>query len=193
MTQPASAGTSVRIPGEPGVWILIGGDLVLFSLFFVVFANARREAPAAFEASRALLDLSGGLTNTLLLLTGSLFVALAIQRLRERGAQAAAPLVGLGALTGAAFLLIKAHEWAGLFARGASAYDAGFFMFFFMLCGIHALHVALGSTVLVVLYARLRAGRVDSSFQALAESGGVFWHLVDVLWIVLFALFYLAR
>jgi nitric oxide reductase NorE protein len=190
--QASALRDGARIPAEPGVWILIGGDLVVFSLFFATYAHAHRSAPAAFAASQALLGRAGGLANTLMLLTGSLCVAVAIQRLRERGPQAAAPLMALGALSGVAFLANKAFEWTHLFASGVSAYDDAFFMYFFMLGGIHALHVVLGIGVLAFLAARLRSGASDAGFLAFAEAGGVFWHLVDVLWLVLFALFYLA-
>ena len=188
-----SAGESGHIPGEPGVWVLISGDLLLFSIFFVTFAFYRRGSPDVYAASQVALADTFGLVNTLLLLTGSLFVFRSVTDARDRGARAAAPAMLLGASTGVAFLLSKMLEWSHLFLQGVSLYTSEFFMFYFMFTGIHAFHVLLGTGVLLHLYSRMRGVPTRAPSLRITEAGGVFWHLVDVLWIVLFALLYLAR
>jgi len=181
-----------RVPGEPGVWVLIAGDLLIFSIFFVTFAYYRRSAPELYAASQAVLGRSFGIVNTLLLLTGSLFVFRGVHLARSVGAQPAARWILFGALTGVSFLLNKVLEWGHLFSRGISVYTSEYFMFFFMFTGIHALHVLLGTGVLFHFHLRMKEPRRAPSVQ-LTEAGALFWHLVDVLWIVLFALLYLAR
>ena len=182
-----------RIPGEPGVWVLITGDLLIFSIFFVTFAFYRRGGADAYAASQVALGHAFGLVNTLLLLTGSLFVFRSVTCARDRGTRDAATWMLLGASTGVAFLLSKALEWSHLFMQGISLYTSEFFMFFFMFTGIHAFHVLLGTGVLLHLYSRMRGAPTRAPSLRITEAGGVFWHLVDVLWIVLFALLYLAR
>jgi len=188
-----SAGRTGRIPGEPGIWVLITGDLLIFSIFFLTFAVYHREGAAAYAASQAGLKDMFGLVNTVLLLTGSLFVFRGVTCARDRASRAGAAWLLLGASTGVGFLLSKALEWSHLFLRGISLYTSEFFMFYFMFTGIHAFHVLLGTGVLLHLYSRLRGAPTLAPSLRITEAGGVFWHLVDVLWIVLFALLYLAR
>ena len=185
-----SVTTPKRVPGEEGLWIVIGGDLAVFSIFFGYFAHARSADAAGFEHAQEALSLGVGLLGTLVLLTGSLLVALAVQRVRGGEGDAAAKFMRAGALSGLAFLALKALDWRALFAEGVSAYDHSFFTLFFAFTGVHAFHVLIGGIVLAVAAARMRASPQDS--LVLAEGAGVFWHLVDLLWIVLFALFYLS-
>jgi len=187
-----TAGAGRRVPGEPGVWVLIAGDLLIFSIFFVTFAYYRRAAPELYAASQAALGRSFGIVNTLLLLTGSLFVFRGVHLARSVGAQPAGRWILFGALTGVSFLLNKVLEWGHLFSRGISVYTSEYFMFFFMFTGIHAFHVLLGTGVLFHFHLRMNEPRRAPSLQ-LTEAGALFWHLIDVLWIVLFALLYLAR
>jgi nitric oxide reductase NorE protein len=95
--------------------------------------------------------------------------------------------------TRAGFVIVKALQWSARFAAGQTISTNDFFMFYFMYTGIHLLHVLLGLIVLTLLF--LAAGRpsLDANAVRLVESGGIFWHLVDLLWVVLFALFYLLK
>lgn len=181
-----------RIPAEPGIWVLVGGDLLVFSLFFLSFATYRRDAVELYASAQAQVGHGIGIANTLLLLTGSWFVYRGVEYARRDGPHAGANLLLMGALTGVAFLLNKAVEWSTLFAQGASAYENDYFMFFFMFTGIHAFHVLLGTGVLLAFQARMREGAARSPSMWVIEAGGIFWHLVDLLWLVLFALLYLA-
>jgi len=181
-----------RMPGEEGVWFFIFGDLVVFGIFFLTYLTYRAADPALYAASQAQLNTALGFLNTLLLLTSSWFVAQAVKAVRE-GRQAAAPrLIAGGFLLGAGFVAVKIAEYSEKLAAGITVVTDEFFMFYFMYTGIHLLHVLIGLGVLVFLFRLARspeAGAHVSSF----ESGGAFWHLVDLLWVVLFALLSLAR
>jgi len=179
-----------RLPGEAGIWVLVGGDLFIFSIFFLTFTYYRALDPAGFAAARAALGLGLGVLNTLLLLTGSLFVAYGVQIARRGDPVRAARLFRLGASTGALFLVNKAIEWSHLIATDHSAYSGNFAMLYFCFTGIHGLHVVIASLVLVCVAGMMRSDVPPS--LAFVESAGLFWHVVDLLWIVLFALFYLA-
>jgi nitric oxide reductase NorE protein len=140
-----------RLPGVDGVWVFIGADSVIFAILFLTFIQDRLKNPALFEASRHALNTNLGGIDTLILLTSSWSVALAIQALKP------------------------------------------FYMWYFTLTGIHLLHVLVGTSLLAFLWVRSRSGAFSSSHRAVPESVASFWHLVDLLWIVLFPLLYLMK
>jgi nitric oxide reductase NorE protein len=183
------------MPGETGIWVLVGGDLLLFSVFFIVLLVYRAGDTATFIASQRSLDQFIGALNTLLLLTSSLFVALAVKSVRRAGppARSAPKYIAIAALLGLGFVVVKAFEWSARFAAGQTINTNDFFMFYFMYTGIHLLHVLLGLLVLTMLFIVARRPALDAGAVRLLECGGIFWHLVDLLWIILFALFYLLK
>jgi nitric oxide reductase NorE protein len=186
-----SARPERHLPGEPGIWVFILGDLVVFGIFFVTFAVYREANLATYAASHHALNQAFGLINTLLLLTSSWFVASAVKAVRAGDRARAGPFLAAGLLLGTGFCGMKALEWGEKFRAGVSLLTDDFFMFYFMYTGIHLLHVAIGMVVLVGMIAIARRPEPTARDLALLEGGGVFWHLVDLLWIVIFALFYL--
>jgi nitric oxide reductase NorE protein len=180
------------MPGEEGVWVFIFGDLVVFGLFFLTYLTYRAADPALYAASQAELNAPLGFLNTLILLTSSWFVAQAIKAVREGRSSAAPGLIAGGILLGLGFVAAKVLEYSEKFSAGITVVSDEFFMFYFMYTGIHLLHVLIGLGVLVFLF---RLARLETAGEHVAafESGGAFWHLVDLLWVVLFALLYLAQ
>jgi len=179
-----------RLPGEMGIWIFVFGDLAVFTLFFVLVAQANVQQNEVFQQSRRMLDFGHGLSNTLLLLTGSWLVALSVEKLRHgRGKQAARGLL-LAILCGAGFVINKMVEWSDKIGAGITPATNDFFMLFFVFCAIHLFHVVIGLACLLIMRAKCTRpiGVADLRF---IESGAIFWHLVDLLWILLFCLFYL--
>jgi nitric oxide reductase NorE protein len=183
--------TERRLPGEPGLWVLVLGDLLIFSIFFVTIAAEHSSRPELFEQAQATLNHAFGLANTLLLLTSSLFVALAASRLRER-APGARPLLFWAMACGSGFVVIKVAEYTEKIRSGLNVASGEFFTLYFAFTGIHLAHVLLGLGVLGVMAATARSSAAPAHGR-LVEGGAIFWHLVDLLWIILFALFYLAR
>lgn len=185
--------TSRRLPGVEGVWVFIGADSVIFAILFLTFMHDRLKNPALFEASRHALDTNLGGIDTLILLTSSWSVALAIQALRrDLIHQASWCLLG-GVITGLMFVVSKSSEYLEKFAHGVKPATNPFYMWYFTLTGIHLAHVLLGTTLLTFLWRRSRRGAFSSAHRAVPESVASFWHLVDVLWIVLFPLLYLMK
>ena len=185
---------SSRLPGEPGVWVLIGGDMLVFSLFFLTFLTYRNSSLPLYQYAQSLLNLPLGLINTILLLTSSWFVAQAVQATRRDRLQTAPTFFGLAFLCGLGFVCLKIVEYHEKLTAGLDLGTNEFFMFYFMLTGIHLLHVLVGLGVLAGLrYKTSHQIHASGHDVALIESGATFWHLVDVLWIVLFALLYLVR
>lgn len=188
---PAPAKASGHIPGEPGLWILVMGDLFVFALLFGTVAYYRLESPAIFHASQPTLNQLLGLTNTIALLTSSLFVVLALGA--ARAARASARLWTAAALAlGLLFVVLKLLEYAQKSADGLLPDTNIFFMLYFVLTGMHLVHVLIGLIALLVMYRTLRRPHAPEGLK-IAECCAIFWHMVDVLWVVLFAIFYLHR
>jgi len=180
-----------RLHGDLAIWLLIAAELLTFGILFVSFAVARWREPAVFAAGQATLTLGSGAINTLLLLGGSAAVVVAVQALRTYRPSASRRALLLAVGCALAFLALKGHELAGKYAAGVDLDSSSFWMFYILLTGFHFLHVAVAAIVLALLWWLLRrapAGRLHA-----LETGGIFWHMVDLLWIVLFPLVYVAR
>ena len=190
MTEPHSS-SNTRIPGEAGIWAFVTGDLLVFSVFFVLIAVGQAQQPEVFAASRARLDLWVGVVNTLLLLTGSWFVAMGVERCRTDGARNDGRDFALAILCGLGFVANKLFEWGHRIRDGLSPLTDDFYTYFFIFTGIHLLHVLVGLTVLCFLRAVSRRSALTRADLRTLESGAIFWHLVDLLWVMLFALLYL--
>jgi len=189
---PGETATGRRMPGEEGVWIFIFGDLIVFGLFFLTYLYYRAGDPGLYRESQVQLNAGLGLLNTLLLLTSSWFVAQAVQAVRRNRLRAASALIAGGFSLGVGFVIIKIIEYHEKISAGINVVSNEFFMFYFMYTGIHLLHVFIGLGVLTFLFLLSRKEAAADHINSF-ESGGAFWHLVDLLWVVLFALLYLAR
>jgi nitric oxide reductase NorE protein len=181
----------VHLPGEVGIWIFILGDMVVFGLFFGVFTYERSRHPAVFDHARDTLHVGLGALNTLLLLSGSLFVVRAVQALRKGQASNTrrwlAPALGCGLL----FSIDKAIEWTDLLSSHHGPEVNDFYMYFFMFTAVHFLHLLIGLAALIFMWRSTRKAYLTRRDLRALESAGVYWHLVDLLWVVLFALLYL--
>ena len=186
-----AATDKTRIPGEPGIWFFVAGDLIVFSVFFVLIAIGNRDQADIFAQSRASLDLWIGVVNTLLLLTGSWFVAKGIEKCRRGTSFRVQHYFSLAILSGLCFIGNKIYEWSSKISDGLSPASNDFYMYFFIFTGIHLLHVVVGLGVLLLVRSASKRHPLTKNDMRTLESGATFWHLVDLLWIVLFALLYL--
>lgn len=192
ITSSRAAQKRTRIPGEAGIWVLVLGDMAEFALFFGTFMYARGRNPAVFAAGNSTLNLTYGALNTVLLLTSSLLVAQAVATSQK--AEHSPNVVRLlnGAfLCGGGFVAIKALEWSHLLQAGHSITSSQFYLYYFMFTGIHLVHVLIGLTALGRIRQMARRSEPTFHLPETIETFGIFWHMVDLLWIVLFALFYL--
>ncbi|MGW5381574.1 cytochrome c oxidase subunit 3 [Nocardia sp. NPDC003963] len=186
-TRPPGA----RLPGDNAMWVMVLGDLVIFGSYFVIFMVHRALEPAEFLAAQQHLELTVGTVNTVLLLTSSWFVACGVQAARRGQARSARRLIYAAAALGVAFVAAKSYEWSAEITGGHTLAHNQFFGFYYMLTGVHLFHVGLGLLILGLVVRELRpSGRHRI---AMVESGALYWHLVDLLWIVIFALLYVLR
>lgn len=182
-----------HVPGEPGVWMFITGDVMIFTLLFGVFVFDRSKEVALFAEQQALLNQAFGGINTVLLLTSSWFVALGVQAARRRQRSAGQALFALATACGLGFVVIKYFEWGEKLDADLTIETNNFFMYYYLMTGIHLLHVLIGLGVLLLMWHTARASDLGARSVGLLESCASFWHLVDILWIALFALLYLMR
>lgn len=182
-----------HLPGEAGVWVFILGDMLVFAAFFIVFVFYRAEDVDLYAQSQRHLNQHFGALNTFFMLTSSWFVALALKAARRDDGPRCRQLLlgGLGCACG--FMLVKGFEYGEKFEAGFMLTTNDFFMYYYMLTGLHLFHVLIGSGVLIYLRQRTGSGPVLPSTLQTLESGASFWHMVDMLWIVLFALLYMMR
>lgn len=191
MSAPGVTPRERRMPGETGIWLFILGDMVVFAIVFGVLVHTRGEDPAAYELGQSQLHIGLGILNTVILLTSSLLVAMGVQV--SRGADhARARGYFKGAIVCAlAFAALKAVEYTDLATSGHGPGTGDFQQYFFSFTGLHLLHVAIGLAVLGGILRMLRRPALDDHDAMMLESGASYWHMVDLLWIVLFALLYL--
>jgi nitric oxide reductase NorE protein len=182
---------SVHTPGDGHIWLMVLGDLIIFGAYFIIFMVYRAMKPQEFLASQQHLNINIGVLNTLVLLASSWFIVRSVQAARAHNYARALRLTYVGGLCGAVFILIKAYEWSSEIARGYTLPRNDFFMFYYMLTGVHLFHVLLGLVILGVVVRELRNPRRRRMF--IVETGATYWHMVDLLWIVIFALLYVMR
>ena len=182
-----------RLPGVDGIWVFIGADSVIFAILFLSFMQDRLKNPAIFEASRHTLNMNLGGIDTIILLTSSWSVALAVQAMKRDEIDREPRLLLGGAITGLMFVASKSIEYFEKFAHGITPGTNPFYMWYFTLTGIHLIHVVVGTSLLTYLWVRSWRGTYDHLHRAVPESVASYWHLVDLLWIVLFPLLYLLK
>jgi cytochrome c oxidase subunit III len=185
-----------------GMWLFLVTEINLFGGLFIAYSYMRHKYPAEFHHAGSELNAFLGVTNTIVLLTSSLTVVLAIMAIqRNKAALSRAYLLGTVGL-GLVFLIIKSFEWSAKFHHGlypSSAHLATlphgeqvFFGLYFTMTGLHGVHVLVGMCLLSVIAMKVKSGKISANKYALLENGGLYWHLVDVIWIFLLPLFYLA-
>jgi len=185
------AGQPVHAIGQGAMWVFIVGDLFIFGGWFVFYLVYRANHRTVFFESQAQLSQTLGMINTLILLVSSWFVALCVNASRAARHDEATRYAWLTILCGALFGLSKVYEWMSAMAEGHGFTSNYFFMFYFFLTAIHLFHVLTGFIVLGVLVRHLRTAALRS--QMVIENCAAYWHMIDLLWVVIFALLYLMR
>jgi nitric oxide reductase NorE protein len=185
------ADTRGHVPGEASMWFFVIGDLLIFAVYFVGYMYFRGQNHQLFLASQARLSVDIGAINTVVLLTSSLFVALGTAAARAGNIAAGLRGFWIGLAFGAAFPLLKMLEWIPEITAGLTPGTNLFFMYYYVMTGMHLCHVALGLVILCFVIRNLKTSTTPKI--SFIETGATYWHMVDVLWLVLFALLYLMR
>ena len=185
-----------------GMWLFIFTELILFGGLFVAYGMYRSLHPHDFHHASGELNVPLGVTNTVILLTSSLTMVLSIAAIRLQRKNQSLLFLGATVVLGCAFLVNKFFEWKAKIGHGLYpgsehllARPPGerlFFGLYYGMTGLHGLHVTVGVIVLAVMFALLRRDRIRHDDFIKLENAGLYWHLVDVIWVFLLPLFYLA-
>jgi len=173
------------------MWALVLFEGMLFTLYFAVYMVCRVQSPELFLDSQALLDPRWGVLNTLVMLTSSWSIARCVQASREGAYEQALRNLALTFFFGLVFVVLKVAEWSAEIRQGLTFTTNEFFSFYYFLTAIHFIHLLVGFAVLGIVAYQLRSPARRS--QQIVETGATYWHLVDFLWVIIFALLYVMR
>lgn len=185
---PDRPGGLDALPGNLMMWILIFSELAVFGAAFAGFAIARVLDPTTFAAGQAHLNGTLGALNTMVLVTSGYLAAHAVAAGRRGAEKQARRAILAAAAVGSVFLAVKAVEYSATLGAGLTIDSDSFFTLYFLLTGFHALHVVLGIVILLLV---ARSG--PETLVENLETGAAFWHMVDLVWVILYPLVYLIR
>lgn len=182
-----------------GMWIFLASEILFFGALFALYAAYRVRSPAAFADAVQHNTLYFGSLNTAVLLTSSFLVALGVHAVRHGAERKATKYVLATAVLGVVFLSIKGYEYVEHFRHGifpgtpghGAADASAFWTLYYLMTGLHALHVTVGVVVLFVFALLLRSRRVTAAAPHSLENAALYWHLVDIIWLFLWPCFYL--
>lgn len=196
MTSKSDA-TGIRI----GMWLFLYSEIILFGGLFVLYAVYFYDYPEFFAEGGRELDRVIGALNTVALLVSSFTVAASITAIQQEKRRQAAGLLAFSIFCGVIFLVNKYFEWGAkihhdIYPNSATLQDGEpginiFFGLYYVITGLHGLHVIIGMVLLTINLVLVLRGRVTASRYAMLENSGLYWHLVDLIWIFVFPLFYL--
>jgi len=178
-------GALSRLPGNPMMWVLIWSELVVFGVFFISFAIAHILQPEIFRQSQDGLNRFLGGINTMVLITSGFCAAMAVTSEQKGQPKVMRLWISAAVILGCIFLWVKYLEYAEKFAQGIGLETNTFYTLYFLLTGFHAFHVIFGILILIIVAWK-------NNIENL-EIGATFWHMVDLIWIILFPLVYLLR
>ncbi len=178
------------LPGDLAMWFFIVAELSVFGLMIMGFTVTEALHSDSFRSSRARLDTSTGLTLTLSLLTSGFFAALAVAQVRRNQQRIAALLLVAAVISSLFYTVIKLTEYQHLAALGLDIEYDVFFTLYWILTGFHFLHVLLGLVILLFMALRCWRQQYSPQHPHNLESGVLYWHMVDLVWVMLFPLVY---
>ncbi len=184
-----------------GMWLFIFTEMLLFGGLFIVYSIYRYMHPVAFELAAAELNVATGTINTVILLVSSMTIAMSITAMQKGDRKMTLMLLGATLFLALIFLVNKYFEWSakigyGLYPGSDRLHEFGhgdtlFFGLYYFMTGLHALHIIIGAILIAVVMYQVYKTIVDANKFVLLENTGLYWHLVDLIWIFLFPLFYL--
>ncbi|OGT90537.1 MAG: cytochrome-c oxidase [Gammaproteobacteria bacterium RIFOXYA12_FULL_61_12] len=180
-------------PGDLAIWIFILAELLVFAAFFGAYAFTRLKNVELFNYYQMTLDRNAALLNTLALITSSYFVVRAVADIREDDSKGCKRWLWAAIAMGAFFIVIKGGEYAHHFSAGVTLSSNTFYMFYLSLTFFHFMHVILGMVILAAVALKVGRGGYSADEHTGVETGASYWHMVDLVWLILFPLIYVMR
>jgi len=182
-----------RVPGNIPIWVGILSELTEFAIFFVAYFVAKYFYPEVFSNGPQQLNTALGISNTIVLLTSSYFMAKAMAYIRIDQRKKSELFLWLAVLCGFAYLAIKLWEFRWNDVQGFSTNTSEFFTVYYYMTFNHFLHVGWASCAILWVIFRLRSGAYSSKENSGMEALAVYWHMIDLMWILIFPLLYVLR
>ena len=180
-------------PGDLAIWVFILAELLAFGIFFLAYAFTREHNVELFNTYQLHLDRRAGLINTITLITSSYFVVRAVSAIREGRVQSCVRWLTGAIGLGGVFLVVKLFEYHKHIAAGVTLSTNTFYMFYLSLTFFHFMHVIMGMIILSAVALKARRGGYSAEEHTGVETGASYWHMVDLVWLVLFPLVYVMR
>jgi nitric oxide reductase NorE protein len=180
-------------PGDLAIWIFILAELSVFAAFFGAYAFTRMNNVALFNEFQLHLDREAALINTLALITSSYFVVRAVAAIKENHHVLCSRWLVAAMGMGAVFLVVKVGEYAHHFDQGINLSTNTFYMFYLSLTVFHFMHVIMGMVILAAVAIKAKKGGYSATEHTGVETGASYWHMVDLVWLILFPLVYVMR
>jgi nitric oxide reductase NorE protein len=181
------------LPGDFAIWFFIFAELLVFAIAFISYAVVRVQNVEMFNQFQLTLNRELGAANTLLLITASYFVVSAIHAIRLDDVKGCISWLYASLGCGAGFLLLKSLEYYDKFSHGINLSSNTFYMFYLSLTMFHFLHVILGMIILLAIAIKAQRGGYSAEDHIGVETGASYWHMVDLVWVILFPLVYIIR
>ncbi len=181
------------LPGDFAIWIFIFAELMVFGVFFLAFAFARAQNVELFNYYQQFLNRESGAANTVLLITSSYFVVQSVQAIRLGFNRQCTAWLMAALACGGGFLVLKTMEFAEKLSAGIGLSTNTFYMFYLSLTFFHFMHVIMGMVILTAVAIKAWRGAYTVQSHHGVETGASYWHMVDLVWIVLFPLVYVMR
>ena len=174
-----------------GMWLFLGTEILLFGGLFAAYAIFRAKYPEMFFEQHVELNKKMGAINTCILIFSSLTMAMGVSAIQRGKQKLTAILILITILCGLGFGVVKYFEYSAKFHHHIYPDTSIFFSLYFMMTGLHMLHVFIGLVILSVMFVLTLKGKFNAKYSTPVEVGGLYWHLVDLIWIYLFPLLYL--
>ena len=181
------------LPGDLAIWFFIFMELLVFAIAFIAYAVSRAQNLALFNEFQLTLNKEYGAINTIFLITSSYFVIRAVHAIKLDNVKGCINNINIALGFGTAFLLLKSLEYYEKFSAGVSLSTNTFYMFYLSLTMFHFLHVILGMVILLAVMIKAKRGYYSAENYFGVETGASYWHMVDLVWIILFPLVYIIR
>ncbi|MFO7530648.1 MAG: cytochrome c oxidase subunit 3 family protein [Marinobacter sp.] len=178
------------LPGDFAMWLFILMELTVFAIFFISFATMQSLYPVIFGTGKSSLHPVAGLICTLALITSSYFVALAGIRLQQGNKSRCSLFLAAALMAATVYLITKFWEYSQLIQAGYDLSTNTFYTLYFFITFFHLMHVVLGMVILGYMLHRTLQGAYATGEHSGFESGGSYWHMVDLVWIILFPTIY---
>ena len=180
-------------PGDLAIWIFILAELLVFAVFFAVYAFTRANHVEMFNHYQLTLNRTTALLNTLTLLTSSYFVVRGVMAIRNGDRRGLVLWFWAAIAMGAVFLVLKGGEFHHHYSAGINLRTNLFYMFYFSMTFFHFMHVILGMGILAAVAIKGQQGGYTADEHTGVETGASYWHMVDLVWLILFPLIYVMR